>query len=473
MKVISLQTENFKRLVVAELPLNGRNALITGRNNQGKTSLIDSLYMGLANKGTEDPVRHGAPKTTILLTLGGETAEYYVERTIRTSGQSIKVTPATPGAKPISSPQTFLDGLVGNLAFDPMSFLKLKPKPQAEALREALGIDTSELDAEHKEIFDGRTATNREVDALKARLESMTKPGPGVPAAEVSLAALIEEQSQMADLNQKEAEANRAFMAARDAVVAQRTTYTQQKEAIEKLRAELAQAEKDLITRAEEGKIKVAAMEAADKALTEAKANAPTQEQAQDLMDRMGRLEDDNRAVRHKAQYDALAADLEAKMKESAEATADLASVEADKAALLKKVQYPVEGMTLDKEEGVFVNGIRFDQLSQALQIRTSLAVATAGNPKLRIAIVRGGEALDDENLALLLEECAARDFQLWIERVQSTPGDVGFHIVDGTVAAIDGKPVEPAKPAEEEPKEQPTSRRQRKVTESGELFGQ
>ena len=56
-----------------------------------------------------------------------------------------------------------------------------------------------------------------------------------------------------------------------------------------------------------------------------------------------------------------------------------------------------------------------------------------AQNPKLRVLRVRDGSLLDEDALALIAKMAGDQDWQVWIERVDST-GKVGFVLEDGAV---------------------------------------
>jgi hypothetical protein len=56
-----------------------------------------------------------------------------------------------------------------------------------------------------------------------------------------------------------------------------------------------------------------------------------------------------------------------------------------------------------------------------------------SGDPKLRVCRVRDGSLLDESSLKLLADMAAKLDFQVWIERVDSS-GKTGFVIAEGQV---------------------------------------
>jgi len=104
------------------------------------------------------------------------------------------------------------------------------------------------------------------------------------------------------------------------------------------------------------------------------------------------------------------------------------------KAAALAKAKFPVDGLGFD-DSGVTYQNVPFDQASSAEQIRVSLGMAIALNPKLRVIRILDGSLLDDDNLKMISDAAAEHDFQVWIERVGDN-GSVGIVIEDGQVSA-------------------------------------
>lgn len=47
MKIVSLKAENIKRLVAVEITPKGNVVKITGKNANGKSSVLDSIWMAL------------------------------------------------------------------------------------------------------------------------------------------------------------------------------------------------------------------------------------------------------------------------------------------------------------------------------------------------------------------------------------------------------------------------------------------
>ena len=196
MKIVELRAERFKRLSAVEISPAGDVVIISGKNGAGKSSVLDAIWLALGgapaakDSGTTRPVKDGEADAFVRLDLG----EITVTRKWTADGGSSLTVEGAKGKK-FSSPQTLLDSLVGSLSFDPLAFSRMSPKDQRKALTEAvkLDFDPDALDAQRKELYDERTAANRELKTLEARLSSMPVPKAGVRDEEENLSDLLNE----------------------------------------------------------------------------------------------------------------------------------------------------------------------------------------------------------------------------------------------------------------------------------------
>ncbi|HEX2100600.1 MAG TPA: hypothetical protein VHF69_08060, partial [Candidatus Synoicihabitans sp.] len=116
--------------------------------------------------------------------------------------------------------------------------------------------------------------------------------------------------------------------------------------------------------------------------------------------------------------------------------TAEIEAIDAQKANQLAEVKFPIDGLSFT-EDGVTYNGLPFDQASSAEQLRVSVAIAAASNPKLGVMLVRDGSLMDDKSMTLLAELAQQHDVQVWVERV-SQGSECSVIIEDGAVLQVE-----------------------------------
>ena len=427
MNILELKINDLKRITAVEIhPETGKPIILTGDNGNGKSSVLDSIILGLSNTGLDDPIRHGRPSGSVKITLGADKAEYLLERKVTKSGDKLTLTDANGIA--VQKPQTFLNGLLGNYAFDPLEFTHLKPKEQVEALKAAAGLDFAELDAKRAKFYAERTDVARDGKEAAAQLAALTAPASDVPTDEVSAVDLVGKLRVLED-------AQRAVSVADAELATARATHAQAAAMVAKLREQLATAEATEKELAETVNKRQAA-------LSDAMSKAPDEEQVQAARDAIAAVDETNKAVRNAVAYKALKEKVDKLRLDHANLTRRIEEIDEAKKEAITNANLPLDGLELT-DEGVMVNGTFFSQLSTAEQIRVSTLVAMSQNPTLRIIIIREGALMNSANLAMIAKMAEERGFQVWVEKFQEEPGNVGLHIVDGAIAFEDGKAVE------------------------------
>ena len=121
------------------------------------------------------------------------------------------------------------------------------------------------------------------------------------------------------------------------------------------------------------------------------------------------------------------------------ELTKKLEAARQKKAYMIAAGNMPVTGLSFGTGE-VMYNELPFEQASAAEQMRVSMAMAMAMNPKLKVVCIRDGSLLDSTSLKIVSELVEEHDFQLWLEQVDES-GEVGVYIEDGMVVSVDGEP--------------------------------
>jgi len=414
-KIVSLKSENIKRLRAVEIHPNGQNVVVIGgRNAQGKSSVLDAIEYALGGKPkVERPLRDGATKGYIVL----ETEELRITRNFTAKGSTLVVEDLKGGKH--SSPQATLDKLYNALSFDPLAFSRQPAREQAEALKALVGIDLTPLDNDRKQAFDERTLVNREVKSLEAQLSAM----PAETIEPVSVAELTAEleagMSAINNLRQMQDDRNASLQEC-NRFTAQVKDIDEQILALQKQRAKLVSAA-------------VAAREKAESILRdlEALGDAPD---LSGIRTRIHDAESINARAAQSQKRRELETHLAGKRDESANLTAKIDAIDEEKRLSLAEAKFPVNGLAFD-ENGVTFNGVPFAQCSSAEQLRVSVAIGLAMNKELNVMLIREGSLLDQDSMAVIAEMAESAKAQFWIEVVSNDGAGCTVVIEDGMVA--------------------------------------
>jgi DNA repair exonuclease SbcCD ATPase subunit len=182
LRVVQLVAENFKRLVAVEISPEGNIVEIAGNNGEGKSSVLDAIWVALKGRAANppEPIRQGEEVAYIELDLG----KYrIVRRFTRQEGGDYTdfLRVEDPEGLQYPKPQQTLDRLLGAIGFDPFAFVQLKPEKQAAALLglvtltddEGKPVDLAELRSLDKRLYDTRRDVNRDLKNAEARLTAL------------------------------------------------------------------------------------------------------------------------------------------------------------------------------------------------------------------------------------------------------------------------------------------------------------
>lgn len=428
-KIVSLQAENFMRLQAVMIRPDGQLIEITGRNKQGKSSVLNAIWAALegAKAIHAEPIRRGAEEAVIKLDLG----KYRVTRRFRrrddgTIAPSI-IVESVDGAR-FQKPESTLRELLGALSFDPMRFFMMPPKAQFDIMKSFVtGVDFDDLERGNAGDFTKRTDVNRAERTLRARIGALTLPA-DAPAERIDEAGLI-------------AELDRAG-AANAAAEKERARRTRVSDAIDQRRAKAAAAREDAASlRAQAERLDREAEEcdaSAARLEKELEADGPPPEMVSTsaIRQRIAEAAEANRrfddASRIRAEIDRLTAEADLLSKQSDGLTAAITERTARKEAAIAASEMPVPGLSFGNGEILF-NGLPLDQASKAERIRLSVAIAARLSGGLRVALIEDGSLLDEESWAALAEMADALGCQIFAETVSSDrPGAIV--IEDGLV---------------------------------------
>lgn len=451
MKVIRLASENVMRLVAVDITPTGHLVMIGGKNGAGKSSVLNALAMALG--GTDlcpsVPIRGKELEAKVFVDLG----DLLITRTFKR--EWVEDVPGTSDSKKFlsdvtstlvvkskdgaiyPSPQTMLNKLLGALTFDPLAFKDMKPKPQDEMLRKLVGLDVSQLEEARKEAYSQRALSKKAHDTRLSQLIALPS-HKDVPAEELSMDGPTSELARAGELRRVADDADRKLTPARAAVSLKESTRAQHLTRVDELEKQILQLQ-DQVKRHEVSveEIDVALVDARQHVAACSKASAAAHDAIPDtriITNKIAEINATNIKVRENLRYNELAADVERISAQINEQDALVRRAEDEKRAALAKVTFPVTGLGLN-DEGVTFNDLPFAQASTAEQLRVSVAIGLALNPRLKVLLIRSGNLLDDDSLALVAQQAADADAQVWMEYVTNDAADVQVMIEDGRIA--------------------------------------
>lgn len=430
MKILKFEAENLKRLVAVEISPDGGVVEITGKNGQGKTSILDAIWWAIAGAShiQAKPIREGAHQARIFLDLG------HLKVTRRFTAKDDGSTPTSiiveteEGAR-FPSPQKVLDDLIGALSFDPLAFTRMSPKQQLEILKGFVSdFDFDAVEAENKRDFDQRAILNKEIKSLTGKLHGVEIDD--LPESEINVEDLVDQLADLSNSNSQNDRMRVEQQSLRSRADALQENSDNRKAEIEALRQQIEAAKREI------EQLEIAAEEALkQKAETLAQADAmeiPEDVDASDLRVKINEAREHNSRYAERKRYLETTAELKDKTDQSEKLTAAIAKRNEAKINAIKNAKVPVDGLSMEGD-ALTLNSRPFDQASDAEQLRTSIAIASAMNPKLRVIRVRDGSLLDDDGMDMLRSFAEQYDLQIWIERVENS-GKIGFVIEDGQV---------------------------------------
>ena len=398
---------DYKGVREISLSPNGRLVVIAGANGAGKSSFIDAITELFDPKGTKltpVPIRDGADEAR---------AEYVdedlglrISRVWRKNGTpGTLAVEALDGAK-YSKPSDVVAGLLGGAIFDPVAFLNLSERDQRDALLEKviLPFDLADLARQKAAAEDRRLAAGREVKRLEGALASLPKPAPGAPTEEVSAQAILAEIE--------------AAQAARDARSEAARIYDLRAARYDELTEQIAalQAEREKVGEDQE------------RALAHLQ-SLPEEIDLGPLRDKLASLDEANQAARAARQWFQISGELQNADAEHARAEQDLHAIARTKADGLAAATFPIDGLSVD-DSGVTFRGVPFSQVNSAMRRRVAFAIATTGDPQLRLVIVK-----DADSLTAISDLAEERGYTVLVERDRDESRRLGFTVSDGTLA--------------------------------------
>lgn len=382
-KINKLEIENVKRIKAVKLePTANGLTVIGGRNNQGKTSVLDSIAWALGGENfrPSDATREGSiipPNLKIVLNNG-----LIVERKGKNS--ALKVTDPS-GQK---AGQSLLNTFVESLALNLPKFMESSGKEKAQTLLQIIGVGNqlAELEKDEKELYQDRLYIGRTAD----QKEKFAKEQPYYPDAPKDLVSASELIRQQQDILAQNGENQRKREQAGKIREETKRAYDEVKRLSEQLEAAKQhhlQLVKDL--------------ETAEKSAADL-----VDQSTKELEDSISNIEEINRMVRANLDKEKAEDDAKEYRRQYDQLSEKISAIREKKSNLLSSAELPLPELSVKEGELVY-KGQKWDNMSGSERLMVSTAIVRKLNPECGFVLLDKLEQMDLQTL---------QEFGSWLE---------------------------------------------------------
>lgn len=420
-KINKLEIENIKRVKAVKIePTANGLTIVGGKNNQGKTSVLDAIAWGLGGNKyrPSEPTREGSvvpPYLHIVLSNG-----LIVERKGKNSDLKVLDPNGQKGG------QQLLDSFVEELAIDLPKFINSTSKEKANTLLQIIGVGVKlhELEMKEQETYNQRLTIGQIADQKEKFAKEQTY-FPDAPKEPVSASSLIQQQQEILTRNGEN-------QRKRQMLTSIQNKYAQQAQEIERLKQLLSTAESSLTQTSQDLEVaQKSALDLHDESTAELESNIQQIDEInRKVRTNLDKDKAETDASDYRTQYDAL--------------TTAINEVRKQKTELLTNAELPLPGLSVDNGELIY-NGQKWDNMSGSDQLKVSTAIVRKLKPNCGFILLDKLEQMDLESLNEFGQWLEQEGLQAIATRV-STGAECSIIIEDGYVVGqeyVESVPVE------------------------------
>lgn len=383
-KINKLEIENVKRIKAVKIePTANGLTIVGGNNNQGKTSVLDSIAWALGGEKyrPSKAQREGStipPTLHIVLNNG-----LVVERKGKNS--ALKVTDPNGG----KDGQQLLNEFVEQLALDLPRFMESSGKEKAQTLLKIIGVgDQLEvLDRKEKELYNNRLSIGQIADRKKKFADEQPY-YPEAPKELISPSELIRQQQEILARNGENQRKREQVEKYKSSVFFIRQSVDSMREQLEQEEQRLKEAEENL---------RIAQMNASDL----------QDESTAELEESLANIEEINRKVRANMDKDKAEEDALDYRNQYDSLTAEIDKTRRGKTDLLQSAELPLPELSVKDGELIY-KGQQWDNMSGSDRLKVSTAIVRKLNPKCGFVLLDKLEQMDIQTL---------NEFGQWLEQ--------------------------------------------------------
>ncbi|MBS4000781.1 MAG: AAA family ATPase [Desulfobulbaceae bacterium] len=424
--LVKLEIEHVLGVKAVALPINGKSVSLIGKNEAGKTSIINALGIALGQIKDGNPTTNGERKGSVI----AEFDDYIISKEWKNGKMNSWKVEGKNGSKELP-PKELLDGFIDTISYRPDDFINRKAKERLAVLAKAVGYDLDEHNRRFQEIYNQRTDIGRDRKKTEGILDSLKRPSIDCPEKELSISTLLAELEGYKD---KARERNSIDI---DLQSAQRM--------VSDIDNEIAQ----LQTRLQELTAKRGIQKDKIEKLIVALNEHPNYDyNIESVNQKLTNIEKINAEVRAKAQYDKTKAEYEKYDFEYDRKTDELNGMKDGLSYKVSEAGLP-DGFELIDDE-IYINKVHFDKLSTFQKLDFAMKIGmrikpTEGKPYTQILCMDVSQ-YDQDNRAKVLEIAEQNGYQVILEIAQiangKAPSELAksacFYIEDGSAELLE-----------------------------------
>lgn len=384
MTINKLEIENVKRIKAVKIEPSAKGlTIIGGNNNQGKTSVLDSIAWALGGNKYKPSkaMREGSQvPPTLKITMSNG---LIVER----KGKNASLKVIDPNGQ--KGGQQLLDSFVEELAINLPKFLESSPKDKANTLLQIIGVgdQLAELELKEKELYNQRHA----IGVIADQKEKFAKEQvyyPEAPKEMVSISELIQQQQDILAKNGENARK-------RQNVDIIKQNYEFKQAEVNDFKMKLKQAEEQL------------AQLASDLEMAQKDAMDLHDESTAEIEKNIAEIDDINSKVRANLDKEKAEDDAKQQREQYNALTTDINQVRQEKTDLLTNADLPLEGLTVEDGQLLYL-GQAWDNMSGSQQLQVATAIIRKLKPDCGFVLIDKLEQMDTQTL---------ETFGAWLEQ--------------------------------------------------------
>jgi len=411
-KINKLEIDNVKRVKAVKIePAANGLTVIGGRNNQGKTSVLDAIAWALGGDRHRPTAaaRDGSvipPNLHIVLSNG-----FVVERKGKNSDLKVTDPQGNKGG------QQLLNEFVEQFAIDLPKFIEASSKEKAQTMLRIIGVGDRlfELEKEEQEKYNSRLTIGQISDQKAKYAKEMTY-YPDAPKEPVSASELIKKQQDMLAQNGENQRKRRKL-----AELEQQAVSVQQEIDRLLLQQKTIMADLDIARKS--------AQDLQDES---------TEVLEKSIMD----IETINIKVRANLDKDKAEEDAKTYREQYDRLTEEIQNIRQEKTDLLDHADLPLPGLSVEEGELTY-NEKRWDSMSGSDQLKVSTAIVRKLNPKCGFVLLDKLEQMDLDTMTEFGQWLETEGLQAIATRV-SVGGECSIIIEDGYVKGAEPPGPEP-----------------------------